>query len=478
MTTQPSAEGHDRASTHPGSGGVDTDGDSNAEPGSSIDIDVANRISTVVRQEWPTLVATLLADFGDLTIAEDAAQEAAEIALTRWANDQIPERPGAWITTVARRRALDKLRREKIGRHKLELAARLEDRLQPHGPDGAETAELADHRGRPGTNPERGSEKSGAKMRDEQLKLVFGCCHPALSQEAQVALTLRSIGGLTTTEIATAFVVPEATMAQRLVRAKRKISAAAIPFVIPDDAELLGRVAIVHQVLYLIFNEGYGASTGDDMVRVELSTEAIRLTRLLAKLMVDDAETLGLLALMLLTDARRPARVGPDGDLILLADQDRNLWLQPQIDEGVAILHQALRLERPGGHQIEAAIAALHNEAATADDTDWPQIAALYGRLHQLRPTPVVALNQAVALAMADGPDVGLARLDPLAEPLANYRYFHAARADLARRAERIDEARAAYSRALELTSGSPERRFLKRRLAELPQADQTNEAN
>ncbi len=400
---------------------------------------VHDAINRVVRDEWPALMATLYRDLGDLDSAQDAAQEAAEIALTRWIDDGIPDRPAAWITTVARRRALDRIRRERTGRGKSELLARLQAPLA----DG----QALDRR---------------EQLGDDQLRLFFGCCHPALSVEAQIALTLRSLGGLTTTEIARAFLVPEATMAQRIVRAKRKIADAAIPFRVPDGAELLTRVQVVHHVLYLVFNEGSYASVGPTAVRLDLAAEALRLTRLLTRLLTDDAESLGLLA-------RRDARIDTDGSLVLLAEQDRTRWHQSQILEGVAVLDQAIRLDQRGPYQIQAAINAVHAEAARADATDWLQIVGLYESLHPLRPTPVVALNHAVAVAMAHGPELGMALLDrpALTERLTEYRYYHAARADLLRRMDHPD-AVDAYRRALALTEGDVERRFLRARLAEL----------
>ncbi|MEO0493959.1 MAG: sigma-70 family RNA polymerase sigma factor [Actinomycetota bacterium] len=407
-------------------------------------------ITRIVRDEWPRVMATLHRDLGDLGAAEDAAQEAAEIALTRWLDDGVPDRPGAWITTVARRRALDRIRRERTGRAKTELLARLERDDLLESPD-----------------PTEGLDDS--TLQDEQLRLFFGCCHPALSVEAQVALTLRSLGGLTTTEIAGAFLVPEATMAQRLVRAKRKIAAAAIPFRIPDDPESLDRLGAVHQTLYLVFNEGAYASSGDDAIRLDLCAEAIRLARLLLVLVPDDAETRGLLALMLAIDARRGARLDDQGDLVLLEQQDRATWHTGPIREAGTLVDTALRLGRPGPFQIEAAIQVLHDEAETAAATDWREIVVLYDALLHHRPGPVVALNRAVAIGMAVGPERGLVELASLADALDGYHYFHAARAELLTRAggDAIEIA-SALDRALALEPAAAERRLLERRRAAL----------
>lgn len=403
---------------------------------------VGARVAEVVREEWPRLMATLYRDLGDLDAAEDAAQEAAATALARWIDDGIPDRPGAWITTVARRKAVDRIRRERTGRDKSALLARLEEPLLD----------------------------ASAAATDDQLRLFFGCCHPALSVEAQMALTLRSLGGLTTAEIARGFLVSEATMAQRLVRAKRKIARAAIPFRIPDDAELLTRLAVVHHVLYLVFNEASYASEGPSPVRIDLADEAVRLARLLAELMVDDPETLGLLALFLLIRSRAAARVGDDGTPVLLRDQDRTRWDPALVAEGQTLLDRAIRLDRPGPYQIEAAINALHAEAPSTEETDWPQIARLYRSLSEHRPTPVVALNHAVAVAEADGPQVGLDLIDGSDLPvrLDGYLHLHSTRADLLRRLGRPVEAADAYRRALDLATSAADQRFLERRLIEV----------
>lgn len=395
------------------------------------------------------MVATLTRDLGSLDLAEDAAQEAAEVALATWPDQGVPDRPGAWITTVARRRAIDRLRRERVGRDKAALLGRLEERVRQDRGDG---------------------EEDETAVRDDQLRLIFGCCHPAIRVEDQMALTLRSVAGLTTTEIARAFLVPEPTMAQRLVRAKRKIADAGIPFVIPPDHELLKRLSVVRGVIYLVFNEGYNASAGDELVRHELCDEAIRLARLLVELTTDDAESMGLLAMCMLTHSRRDARVDDVGDVVLLEHQDRRRWDRAMIDEGMAVLERAQRLGRPGPLQFQAAIAAAHAQAPTPQATNWQGIARLYQELHALTPTPVVALNRAVAVAMADGPDAGLALLaDPvLAEALDTYPYYHAARGELLARTGAGLDAAAAYRRAIELTDDSPEIRLLEAKLAAL----------
>ena len=366
----------------------------------------------------------------------------------------MPDNPGAWITTTARNRAIDRLRRRRRLREKTDELAR----------DAAIEAELA------GIGPTEGSgSETDMPIGDDRLRLIFTCCHPALPMDGRVALTLRTLGGLTTPEIARAFLVPEPTLAQRLVRAKRKIRDAGIPYRVPPRDLLPERLDGVLKVLYLVFNEGYAASSGDELIRRELSAEAIRLARTVVSLLPDEPEATGLLALMLLHDARREARVGAGGELILLEDQDRSRWDEDRIAEGRALVERILPTGRVGPYQVQAAIAALHDEASDAASTDWPQIASLYGVLVRLDASPVVRLNHAVAVAMADGPAVGLALIDGLAGEgsLAGYPYLHAARADLLRRLGRHSEAETAYREALTLTANRAERSFLQRRLAE-----------
>jgi RNA polymerase sigma-70 factor (ECF subfamily) len=392
-------------------------------------------------------VATLIRTTGDWDLAEECAQDAFAMALQRWPKDGIPGRPGAWLTTAARNRAIDVLRRKAVGAAKLREVAAMSYEPSASVPE-------TDHSGVP----------------DDRLRLMFTCCHPALSLEARVALTLRTLAGLTTAEIARAFLASEPTMAKRLVRAKQKIQHAGIPYRVPPAHLLPERTPGVLGVLYLLFNEGYSATTGSDLVRQNLSAEAIRLARVLARLMPDEPETSGLLALMLLHDARRSARLDAHGDLVTLEDQDRSLWNAAVIGEGVATLEAALRRRRPGPYQVQAAIAACHATAPSADRTDWAQIAALYEQLLQFLPTPVVELNRAVAVGMAFGPADGLALVEELevSGQLAGYHLLPATRADFLRRLGRGPEAAAAYAEALELVSTDAERRYLSRRLAEV----------
>ena len=405
-------------------------------------------LDRIYREEFGRILATLIRLVGDFDTAEEAVQEAFAVALEQWPRDGMPREPRAWIVSTARHKAIDRIRRDSsFNRRRDDVLRRVLD-------DSASESEGLDDNSVP----------------DERLRLIFTCCHPALPVEAQIALSLRTLCGLTTDEIARSFLVPPATIAQRIVRAKRKIRSAKIPYEVPSEEALAERLEAVMAVVYLVFNEGYAVSYGETLVRGDLCAEAIRLGQLLCQLLPQNTEARGLLALMFLHDARRPARVDSGGDLILLEDQDRSLWNSEQIREGLMLMDSALRLGPVGPYAIQAAIAGAHARASSPAETDWHNIAALYSYLIRLRPSPVIELNHAVAVAMADGPAQGLRLIDSLHArgELTDYHLLWAARADLLRRLERWPEAAASYREALALAKTEPERRFLRRRLAEV----------
>jgi RNA polymerase sigma-70 factor (ECF subfamily) len=415
---------------------------------SDMSLDAAAAVDSVYRSDWGRIVATLIGMVGDFDLAEESAQEAFAAAVDQWRNSGVPELPRAWIIQTARHKAIDRIRRN----------ARFEEKLESYATSGlVRTVDEPDY--------------DTSEIPDDRLRLIFTCCHPALALEAQVALTLRTLCGLETDEIARAFLVPESTMAQRLVRAKRKIRDAGIPYTVPETNDMAARVEAVLTVLYLVFNEGYAATRVGPLVRTDLCAEAIRLGRLVRSLMMPQppAEATALVALMLLHDARRDARVDEVGDMVILEEQDRSRWDQAQIAEALPLVDEGLR-GGPGPFALQAAIAAVHCQAARPEDTDWSQIVRLYDLLEQVQPSPIVSLNRAVAVAMADGPRPGLALIDALAEnnDLANYHLLHAARADLLRRLGSPVEAAESYLRALALVTNDSERRFLERRLLQV----------
>ena len=398
------------------------------------------QIERIFREEYGRVVASLVRRFGDIDVAEDAASEALLVALEKWPTDGVPPNPGGWLTTTAGNKGIDRIRREKQRDTKHQAALMIEDDT-PHEPTGI--------------------------VEDDRLRLIFTCCHPALAPEARVALTLRLLGGLTVAEIAQAFLVPETTMAQRITRAKSKIKGAHIPYTIPAEADLTERLAGVLAVVYLVFNEGYLASAGEAAIRDELTGEAIRLGRVLRALLPGNHEVAGLLALMLLTESRRAVRVA-DGELVPLHEQDRGGWDRALIAEGHELVRECLRANQPGQYQLLAAVNAVHTDAPTASDTDWGQIATLYDQLYAMSPTPVVALNRAIAFAELDGPEVALAEVDRL--QLTTYHAWHATRADLLRRLGRSADARAAYDAAIAATDNEAEQAYLTRRRGSLAQ--------
>jgi len=406
-------------------------------------------LEQVFREEYGRIIATLIRISGSFDLAEEALQEAFISAASKWELEGLPNSPGAWLTTVAHRRLLDAIRRNRTHTDKETQIAFEATRLQPH------------------VEPEL---DDAMEYPDDRLRLIFTCCHPSLTRETQVALTLRTLGGLTTTEIAHAFLLPEPTLAQRLVRAKQKIRLARIPYEIPSVDRIADRLSAVQAVIYLIFNEGYAASAGQNLIRNDLCAEAIRLGRVLCELLPDEPENLGLLALMLLQDSRRDARVNDDGELVTLEEQDRSRWDAREIAEGVNLVQRALRLRRVGIYQLQAAIAAVHAEAQTAAETDWRQIVALYEELLRFTASPIVALNHAAAVAMSEGFERGLGLIEAADEngALQNYYLFHASRADLLRRLHRYDEATVAYKTALSLTTNQVEQNYIRRRVTEI----------
>ena len=410
---------------------------------------MSEALEKVFREEYGRIIATLIRISGSFDLAEEALQEAFTSAASKWEREGTPNNPGAWLTTVAHRKVVDAIRRDKTHTDKQAEVVFESTRLQPY----AEPELLEEYP-------------------DDRLRLIFTCCHPSLVREAQVALTLRTLGGLTTTEIAHAFLVPEATLAQRLVRAKQKIRLAGIPYEVPSLEVIGERLAAVRAVIYLIFNEGYAASAGQSLIRNDLCAEAIRLGRVLCELLPNEPENIGLLALMLLQDSRRDARVNDQGELVTLEEQDRSRWDAAEIEEGVRLVQAALSLRRVGSYQLQAAIAAVHAEAKHADETDWRQIVALYGELMRVTSSPVVALNYAAAVAMSEGPERGLDLLETAGADgtLENYYLFHASRADLLRRLGHLPEAATSYTTALSLTTNHVEQKYIQRRLHELEQ--------